>query len=333
MLFASIILGEIGDCPQFRATRMCKRKRTVEIRKGLYFLQVEKKGIVDSSSLVVIRDEKGLICLEVGGGGEENIAQTLALFKEEGLDVADIHTVIISHTHADHMGAIAYFRERIPGLTVVDHEVDAPYLKDNKLLNRAFDADLVARHFPGERFDILDFYAAFCPISETHPDRNVLEGDILTCGAYAFEVIHTPGHHPGHISLYDRKEKILFVGDMVGMEVPFYTPSSGGVEGYLSSMEKYLALDVELIIPSHGELIENAREVIEGAAGKVRRREERLLNGLDGPPKTFNEFLPDLFRNPAQHMFPGAALLASHLEKLEKEGVVEQEKGKYSLAG
>lgn len=304
----------------------------MELRKGLHFLQVEKKGIVDSSSIVVIRDVDGLTCLEVGGGGEENIRQTLALFEQEGLNIADVHTVIISHTHADHMGAIAYFRERVPGLTVIDHEVDAPYMKDNTLLNRAFDADLVAEHFPGERFDILEFYAAFCPISETQPDRNVLEGDVLTCGTYAFEVIHTPGHHPGHISLYERNERILFVGDMVGMEVPFYTPSSGGVEGYLASMEKYLALEIDLIIPSHGDLVENAREVIAGAAEKVKRREARLLSGLGGRPRTFNEFLPDLFRNPAQHMFPGAAILASHLEKLKKDGILKEEDGKYLLA-
>ena len=304
----------------------------MEIRQGLHFLQVEKKGIVDSSSIVVIRDAEGLICLEVGGGGEENIRQTLALFEQEGLNVKDIHTAIISHTHADHMGAIAYFRERVQELMVVDHEVDAPYMRDNTLLNRAFDADLVAEHFPGNALDILEFYAAFCPISETSPDRSVVEGDVLACGAYAFEVIHTPGHHPGHISLYERNEKVLFVGDMEGMEVPFYSPSSGGAEDYLASMEKYLALDIDLIIPSHGDLVENAREAVEGAAGKVKRREERLLDGLDGHPKSFNEMLPDLFRNPAQHMFPGAAVLASHLEKLKMEGVLIEEGGKYRLA-
>lgn len=311
---------------------MQKGKQTMRIREGMHFLQVEKRGIVDSSSLVVIRDAEGLICVEVGGGGEENIGQTLDLFEQDGLNVSEVHTAIISHTHADHMGAIAYFRERLPALTVVDHEVDAPYMKDNSLLNRAFDADLVARHFPGNHFDILEFYAAFCPISEASPDRNVREGDVLDCGAYAFQVIHTPGHHPGHISLYERNEKILFVGDMVGMEVPFYTPSSGGAEGYLASMEKYAALAIDLIIPSHGNLIENAREVVEGAAGKVKRREERLLDGLEGRPKTFNEMLPDLFRHPARHMFPGAAILASHLEKLRKEGILKEEDGKYRLA-
>jgi glyoxylase-like metal-dependent hydrolase (beta-lactamase superfamily II) len=305
----------------------------MELARDLHFLKVHKKGIVDSSSLLVIRDAKGLICVEVGGGGEENIRQTLALFEQEGLDISELHTVIVSHTHADHMGAIAYFRERLPRLTVVDHEVDAPYLRDNTLLNRAFDADLVAQHFPGNHFDILEFYAAFCPISETSPDRTVREGDVLECGAYAFQVIHTPGHHPGHISLYEENEKILFVGDMLGMEVPFYTPSSGGAEGYLASMEKYRALEVDLIVPSHGDLIQDAREVIEGAAGKVKRREERLLDGFDSRPKTFNEFLPDLFRNPAQHMFPGAAILASHLEKLKADGVLTEEDGKYLPAG
>jgi glyoxylase-like metal-dependent hydrolase (beta-lactamase superfamily II) len=304
----------------------------MKVCEDLHFLKVEKKGVVDTSSLMVIRDREGLSCIEVGGGGEENIRQTLTLFEQEGLNVADLHTAIISHTHADHMGAIAHFREQIPGLIVVDHEVDAPYLEDNRLLNRAFDADLVAEHFPGKRFDILEFYAAFCPISETSPDKTVREGDVLTCGAYAFEVIHTPGHHPGHISLYERNEKILFVGDMVGMEVPFYTPSSGGVQGYLASMEKYLALEVGLIIPSHGDLVENAREVIEGAIGKVNRREERLLNALEGPPKTFNEFLPELFRNPGQHMFPGAAILASHLEKLKEDGIATEDGGAYRLA-
>ena len=231
------------------------------------------------------------------------------------------------------MGAIAWFREQIPGMVVIDHEVDAPYLQDNTLLNRIFDSGLVAKYFPGKQLDILELYAAFCPISETSPDRTVREGDVLEWDEHAFQVIHTPGHHPGHISLYERDERILFVGDMLGREVPFYTPSSGGVEGYLASMEKYRALEVDLIVPAHGELIEDAQEVIETAVGKVKRREERLLDALGGRPMPFNEFLPDLFRNPAQHMFPGAAILASHLEKLKKDGVLREEDGWYLSAG
>lgn len=304
----------------------------MEISKGLHFLKVEKRGVVDSSSLLAVRDSRGFSCVEIGGGGEANIRQTLGLFEAEGFDVSDLHTVIISHTHADHMGAIGYFRGLLQGLVVMDHELDAPFLRDNRLLEKAFDADLVAERFPGKRFSILDFYAAFCPISQTEPDRTVVEGDRIECGDYAFDVLHTPGHHPGHISLYERQLGLLFVGDMVGLEVPFYTPSSGGVEGYVESLRKYLRLDLRLILPSHGDPIERPREAVESALAKVGRREERLLEALRQGPKTFHELLAELFRSPSQHVFPGAALLASHLAKLEREGVVgPEQEGRFRL--
>lgn len=303
----------------------------MELYEDFYYLKVTKTGVVDSSSILAVRDERGLSCIEIGGGGEANIRLTMSLFAADGLDVSDIHTVIISHTHADHMGAIAHFRNLVPGITVIDHEVDRPYLEDNGLLNGIFDADLVAERFPGNSFDILSFYRDFCPISETRPDRTVTEGEIIPCGAFAFQVIHTPGHHPGHISLFEPRLGVLFAGDMVGLEVPFYTPSSGGAVGYLASMEKYLALPLRQIVPSHGDLIDDPREAVTAAAGKVMRREERLLGALASGPKTFHELLPQLFRNELQHLFPGAAVLTSHLEKLQGEGRIAEENGRFRL--
>jgi glyoxylase-like metal-dependent hydrolase (beta-lactamase superfamily II) len=305
----------------------------MQIYKDFYYLKVNKSGVVDSSSIVAIRDPEGLVCIEIGGGGEQNIRQTIALFEQDGLRVSDIHTVIITHTHADHMGSIAHFKQLIPDLKIMDHEVDAPFLQNNTLLNGIFDSDLVARLFPGNSFDILEFYRNFCPISEAKPDRTLREGDRLAFGEFILEVIHTPGHHPGHISLCELNRGAIFVGDMLGMEVPFYTPSSGGVEGYLASMEKYLKMEPTLIIPSHGDLIENPREAIEAAAQKVNRREQRLLEALKENPRTFHELLPELFRSTLQHMFPGAAILASHLAKLKKDRIVQEEDNRYRLTG
>lgn len=301
----------------------------MEIQKDFYFLEVHKKGVVDSSSMIAIRDSKGLTCVEIGGGGEENIKQTLSLFEKEGLNVLDIHTIIISHTHADHMGAIAYFKDLIPQLMIINHEIDAPFLEDNTLLNGVFDVDLVSKYFPGEIFDIMEFYRELCPISEAKSDKTVVEGDMIQCGDYCFEIIHTPGHHPGHISLYEQNHGILFVGDMLGMEVPFYTPSSGGVLGYLASIRKYHSVKSKLIIPSHGALIENPPEMLNKAENKVKKREVRLLESLKGKPKRFTEILPEMFRHEYQHKFPGAAILTSHLVKLEKEGQVFKEDETY----
>jgi glyoxylase-like metal-dependent hydrolase (beta-lactamase superfamily II) len=299
----------------------------MEILRDVHFLKVPKSGIIDSSNIVVIRDADGLACVDIGGGGEPNIRQTQRLFEAEGLRISEIHTVLISHTHADHMGAIGHFRDLVPGMTVVDHEADAPFLRDNRLLNGIFDAELVARHFPGTRFDILEFYRNFCPISETRPDRTVVEGDVLEWGEFVFEVIHTPGHHPGHISLFERTHRDLFVGDMLGVEVPFYTPHSGGVEAYLASLDKYRALEPARIIPSHGDLIEEPAQAIEEAAGKVLRRQERLCEALKAGPRTLRELVTEVVRSPSQQAFPGVAIVASHLAKLANEGIVQAVEG------
>lgn len=306
----------------------------MELHKGVHFLKVPKTGIIDSSNILVVRDATGLACMDIGGGGESNIRQTLRLFESEGLKISDLHTVLISHTHADHMGAIGHFRDLVPGVTVVDHEADAPFLRDNRLLNEIFDAELVARHFPGTRFDILEFYRNFCPISETSPDRTVVEGELFEWGEFVFEVIHTPGHHPGHLSLFERTHRDLFVGDMLGTEVPFYTPRSGGVEGYLASLDKYRALQAARIVPSHGDLIEEPERAIEEAMGKVMQRHERVCEALKAGPRTVRELVPEVVRRPSQHAFPGVAIVVSHLAALAKEGVVQEvEGGRVALTG
>ncbi len=305
----------------------------MEIEKDFYFLEVHKKGVVDSSSIIAIRDSRGLTCVETGCGGEENIKQTLALFEKEGLNISDIHTVIISHTHADHMGAIGFFKDLIPHITIIDHEIDAPVLQDSTLLYGIYDVDLIPKYFPGQTFDILEFYRGLCHISEVKPDKIVIEGDRIECGAYVLEVLYTPGHHLGHISLYEKNHGILFVGDMLGMGVPFYTPSSGGVTGYLESIQKYRALGARLIIPSHGALIENTEETLNKAEEKVKNREVRLLEAIASHPKTFHELLPELFQDTFFHVFPGTAMLESHLIKLENEGKIIKKEERYFSAG
>jgi len=303
----------------------------MELFKNFHFLFVEKKGFVDTASIFAIRNPTGFTCIDVGGGGDQNIKLTTDLLNGDGIDVSDINAVIISHTHADHMGAIAHFKSLNPNITIINHKEDAQYLSDNQKLNHIFESNLVSQYFPDKSFNVMDFYKAFCPISEAESDRTVVEGDMLNCGDYTFEVLHTPGHHPGHISLYEPNLRALFVGDMVGMEIPFYNSRSGGVEGYLESIKKYRNLGIDVILPSHGELIHNPSEVLSEIEKKIMNREERILSALSKAPNTFHELLPTLFRNPAFFVFPGSGILSSHLDKLKNEVRIRQEGQKYFL--
>ena len=87
-------------------------------------------------------------------------------------------------------------------------------------------------------------------------DSNIKAGGRLKLGKHVLEVIGTPGHTPGSISLVERKEKIVFVGDLVFKDgsIGRYDFGYSDKEGLKISVAKILALPGETIIyPGHGE--------------------------------------------------------------------------------
>ena len=78
--------------------------------------------------------------------------------------------------------------------------------------------------------------------------------------------------------------------------------------------------------------MENPEEVLDQLENRIQKREGRLLEALKTGPKIFTELLPEMFRHEFQYRFPGAAILTSHLIKLEAEGEVVQEEGRYFFA-
>lgn len=303
----------------------------MELFPGFFYFNVKKENFVDSSSIMAIKDSDGVSCIEVGGGGKENINKTIGHLDSAGITIRDIHTAIISHSHADHMGAIAHFKSINPDIRIVNHKLDSPYMENNHLLNEIFESHEIQRYFPEKLFDVIEFYKLFCPISEAKTDIKVNDGNVILCGDYSFHVIHTPGHHPGHISLYEKDLKVLFAGDMVGMDVPFYNNISGGVSGFIESLKTFNRLSIDLIIPSHGNLIYNPYEIINKIISKLQRREERILNALLDGPKCFSDLLPVLFRDENFYAFPGVGILSSHLDKLKKDNMVIEDRDNYIL--
>jgi hydroxyacylglutathione hydrolase len=97
------------------------------------------------------------------------------------------------------------------------------------------------------------------------PSILLTEGD-LTLGKEEFQVVHTPGHSPGSISLYWPKEKVLITGDAVFYGSIGRTDFPGGSLATLKdSVEKLSKLDVEYLLPGHsteyGSLIQGKAKV------------------------------------------------------------------------
>lgn len=66
--------------------------------------------------------------------------------------------------------------------------------------------------------------------------------------------------HPDHISLFERQSSILLAGDLVGPSPAWYTPTSGGVIGYLESLAKLERLEADIILPAQGRLLKTQLE-------------------------------------------------------------------------
>lgn len=144
---------------------------------------------------------------------------------------AELDAIWLTHAHFDHVGGIEALRRAWPGVPVLLHAADAP------LYDRA------ARS------------AASYGLSLEQPapaDRDIAEGDRVTLGALAFDVLHLPGHAPGHVAFVGHG--IAFVGDClfagsVGRtDLPLADPRQLG-----HSLDRLAALPPDTVVhPGHG---------------------------------------------------------------------------------
>jgi len=131
-----------------------------------------------------------------------------------------------------------------------DHVVDANALK------AATGAPLAAH--PDSLPDLREPRAPSMPmpirVEPVEPDRLLREGDEVPLGAHTFRVLHTPGHAPGQISLYDAEDAVLFGGDTLFQNGYGRIDIAGAsVEQTVDTIGKLLILpDDVTVYPGHG---------------------------------------------------------------------------------
>jgi glyoxylase-like metal-dependent hydrolase (beta-lactamase superfamily II) len=149
---------------------------------------------------------------------------------------------VASHTHFDHIGCHHEFPERCV------HRAEANILADPR--NELTLADRYATEemfiVPPEGWDTARYRI------EAAPAGRILEaGDVVDLGDRNFEVIHTPGHSPGGIALYEKKTGILLSGDIVYDGPLIDDAYHSDVGAYLATLEKMRNLPVSVVHGGH----------------------------------------------------------------------------------
>jgi len=155
----------------------------------------------------VYGSDAGVVLVDPGPG---SCIDTLrAMLKAQGIRVADIESILVTHIHLDHAGATGLLVEENPKIRVFVHERGAPHMIDpSKLINSA-------NQLWGEE-GVARLWGKVLPVPQSN--LQILgERNQIVAGGHTFDVRYTPGHASHHVSYFDPASGIAWVGDTAGL--------------------------------------------------------------------------------------------------------------------
>ena len=150
---------------------------------------------------------------------------------------------VASHTHFDHVGCHHEFEERVVHRD--EAELLAGPTRENTLADPYVTDDIFTKLPPGT------YSSAEYAVKGAPATRIVDDGDVIDLGDRVFEVIHTPGHSPGGIALWEQSTGILFSGDIVYDGPLIEDVFHSDMNDYVASMKRLLDVPVRVVHGGH----------------------------------------------------------------------------------
>ena len=213
-------------------------------------MRIEYRNVgpfLENSYLVI--DDASMKAVMIDPGAEPQVL--IDLVAKSG---ATLEAIWLTHAHIDHIGGIRGVRERWP-VPVFMHPLDRP------LFDRASE---IATMF-GVPFD-----------QPEYPENELDDGQELAVGALRFEVMHTPGHAPGHVVFVGEGVMLggdlLFAGSIGRTDMPYCDPAA-----MERSLERIATLEPGIVVyPGHGPTTTIGREIetnpfLSGVARPLKR--------------------------------------------------------------
>ncbi|WP_439241111.1 MBL fold metallo-hydrolase [Lonepinella sp. BR2474] len=177
---------------------------------------------------LIWNDEKKAAIIDPGG-------DTLKLIKRIEQHGLDLQAILLTHGHLDHVGAAEKLKQHFQVDILGSHSLDKILFDSLPQQSRQFGL-----------FEISAFV----------PDRWLdTEGEILNIAGFSFEILHLPGHAPGHIGFIEHQEGIAFTGDVLFKQGIGRTDLLGGNHAQLidTIKQKMFKLpDDMVVLPGHG---------------------------------------------------------------------------------
>ena len=246
-------------------------------------------------------------------------------------DENGVHAVWLTHWHEDHFMHLDLFEDT----PIYISEPDAPMISDIESFLDGY----------GIETEALKQYWREIVQNQFHyrprvPAGFLTDGQVVRLEGVTVDMIHTPGHTPGHMAFYFREPGVLFLGDYdLTRFGPWYGDRDSSISDTLESVDRLRQVDAKVWIAGHETGVFDATpdKIWDDYLGIIHERERKLLDLL-AEPRTMEEIVSAwiVYRKPREprefYAFAEQAIMSKHLDFLMAKSIVIKKNGKYCLS-
>ena len=239
-------------------------------------------------NVFLVRNGDSFTIVDTGLQTDESRQALNQKLEELKVPVKRISRILITHIHPDHFGLAAELRERAGGELVI-HRLEVAlmeprYARAEDLVHDV--AEWLSKNgVPPDQAEFLKSasMAAREFVKVVEPDTLLEGAERLPLDGSELEVVWTPGHSPGHCCFYWPERRLLFSGDHL---LPKISPNIGlhpqsgadPLDDYLDSLCRIERLEVDLVLPAHGDPFRGHGERIHAITQHHAERKQALLD-------------------------------------------------------
>ena len=274
----------------------------MELEPGIHQLTFGREPIPDipPPNAYLIVGSRASLLIDCGFDEEADHQERMAYLQQAGGPL--VEELLLTHRHPDHAGGAALLAGAT-GVSITCHALERKAIEGDRLAGRA------------------EVYSTF------------EGGESQNLGGLTVQIVHTPGHTLGSVSLFIPERNALFTADtVIGVTTSIVRPNEGDLGLYVESLQALQAMNARVIYPGHGGPVTDPANRIRMLLEHRQRREDALLEALANGPGTVTALREAVYTDlPAGREKLAEEQVQSGLNKLVKERRATQQGDSYAL--